>query len=215
MKPLFCALALCTFLAPALAQDAATAPVAASQTTIKSVTLDSGLIVTPVAIPFDALRSMLGAQLWRYNIKRPAPNTSFQMQLEVRTTGEETGDKIREKAAFSFMVEDEDEIEITFGLLPKGGSTFSNAEYWRVHFSGRRLSGKPFFSPTNGDIQNPLKDLKWERGEASGDGQIYNSSYPASNGDIVLQTYFGGTAEKPIVTKLVLVITAKTPQPKK
>ena len=212
MKPLFCALALALSLAPAIADEAATASAPAIQTVAKSVTLSSGLIVTPVAVPFDALRSMLDVQMWRFNVKPSTPNTFFQMQLEVRTTGEETGDKIRKENAFGFLIEDE--TEVTLGLLPKGGSTFANAEYWRVHFSGRRLSGEPFFTPTNGDIVNPIKDLKWERGEESGDGQIYNSSYPAPNGDIVLQTYFGGTAEKPVVTKLVLVLTAKTPTSK-
>ena len=203
MKPLFCALALLTMLAPALAQDAATAfdRERTRQEIPKTVTLDNGLLVTPVIVPYDDLGSMLDAQLWRFKIKPPAPDTFMQAQLEIRKTGED----IDKTYAFGFGFSEE--IELTFGMMPRGGSVFESADFWKVHFVPRLLSGELLFSTVNGELQNPIKDFKWKTGESSGeDGAI---ARPLSNGDVVLKKYFGGTPEKPVVVELVLVLTKK------
>ena len=171
----------------------------------KTVTLDNGLLVTPVRVPYDDLSSMLDAQLWRFRIKPPAPDTTLQAQLEIRKTGEETGEKIDKRNAFGFGFSEE--IELTFGMLPRGGSIFENADFWKVHFVPRLLSGELLFSSVNGELENPIKDFKWEHGESSGEDGVI--ARPLPNGDVVLKKYFGGTPEKPVVVELVLVLTKK------
>ena len=207
MKPLLCALALLTMFAPARAQDAATAfdRERTRQEIPKTVTLDNGLLVTPVIVPYDDLSSMLDAQMWRFKIKPPAPDTFMQAQLEIRKTGEETGEDIEKRNAFGFGFSEE--IELTFGMLPRGGSTFENADFWKVHFVPRLLSGELLFSTVNGELQNPIKDFEWKTGESSGEDSAI--ARPLPNGDVVLKKYVGGTPEKPVVVELFLVLTKK------
>ena len=201
MKPLFCALALCAMLAPALAQEAATAPVAASPIPpIPSVTLDSGLIVTPVVVPFDSLRSMLGAQLWRFNIKATAPDTNVAVEFEVRTTGEKP-----ERWPFPLANIEAGETELTFGLLPQGGSDISDADTWRFNLSTRNPANASNNTVFNGGWPNPLKNFKWTQGIAEYIHPQGDYISPATNGDTILRGYVGGTEDKPIAKEIVLI----------
>ena len=209
MKPLICALALLTMLAPAWAQDTATAPVAASQTgTISAVTLDDGLVVTPVVEPYDDLSSMLDLHIWRFKIKPPTSDTYFEAQLETRTTGKEAKEDVQKRDVGGFRFDESaEEVKMTFGLLPKGGSTFTEAELWRVRFATRGLQGETLIPSLDTDMKNPLKNFRWTRSEVSGQDDSFASPLP--NGDILLAKYTGGTPEKPIVVELVLVLNVK------
>ena len=207
MKPWLCALALLALSAPLRAQTGDVAPPAdqPQQEVPKAVKLDDGLIVTPVIVPYDDLSSMLDVQMWRFNIKPPATDTNFQAQLEVRKRGAESGDEIQHRNAVGFTLFEE--TELTFALMPKGGHGFTGADFWRVHFASRRLSGRTSFGPIDADLQNPMKDFRWDRGEVSGENGAI--AHPVPNGDIILQKYIGGTPEKPVTVELVLVITKK------
>ena len=211
MKPLICALALLTMLAPAIAQTAATADVADSPILpIPSVTLDSGLLVTPVVVPFDSLRSMLGAQLWRFNIKATAPDTNVAVEFEVRTTGEKP-----ERWPFPLGAIGAGETELTFGLLPQGGSDMSDADTWRFNLSTRNPANASNNTVFNGGWPNPLKNFKWTQGIAEYIHPQGDYILPETNGDIILKGYVGGTEEKPITKQIVLIFVGQTPQPKK
>lgn len=204
MKPILCALALFTALAPALAQDAATAPVATSQTTIKSVTLDSGLIVTPIATHYTDLERMMDVAKWQFLVEPPAPETRLNAQLELRVPGKPT------QQHNGYNIELYGKTEVTFGILPKGGSTFTNAEWWRIYFHARSLEAAPHTPNADndfgGDNVNLIKDMKFKTYSMIG-----NNAYekPRPNGDIVLIQFFDNDANGIIVAELVLVLTAK------
>ena len=196
MKPLLCALALLILSAPLRAQTDAPAPKTDAP---QAVTLDNGLIVTSLAVPYGDLQQMADAEIWRFNIKPTAPNTYFQAQLELRTTGQDT----QKLNAFGITLAPENEL--TFGILPKGGSTFQNAEMWRVYFRMRDLATEHNWSPFKADRPNPIQNLIW----TTGTGSNPDGNKPLPNGDVPLLSYKGGTKEKPVVTALVLVLTIK------
>lgn len=207
MKRFLCLLILLRATTPVWAQpQPVVADVPAVPAAPKSVTLDNGLLVTPVIVPRDDVRDMLDIKMWRFNIKPPAPGTWFQAQMELRTTGK-TPDEMN---AIGMGLSDE--TELTFGILPKGGSMFSNAEMWRIHFATRSLGGKTPDIPSDGDRINPIKDLEWTGGTEVTSG---HAAKPLPNGDILLMQFRSGTKENPILTELVLVLTAKTPEPPK
>ena len=208
MKSLLCILALLG--APALAQEVATAPVVATPIPpIPSVTLDKGLIVTPVVVPFDSLRSMLGAQLWRYNVKASAPDTNVIVRFEVRTTGQKP-----EIWPFPLGVIKAGETELTFGLLPQGGTGLSDADTWRFNLSTRNPVNEPNNTVFNGGWPNPLKDFNSTQGTAEYIHPQGDYIVPETNGDIILKGYVDGTKEKPITKEIVLVLADQKPQSK-
>ncbi len=208
MKPLLCALALLALSAPLHAQTEAApteAPATQTQDAPKAATLDNGLVVTPVILPYDDLSSLLDVQMWRFNIKPQKPDIFLEARLEWRKTGEDA----LPMGGIGFVLGNE--TELTFGTTPKGGSGFNDADFWRVHYAARRPSGEFDSPPFDIGVSNPTRGIVWQKDAVS--GQYGAIARPSPNGDVPLQKFTAGTPENPTVAELVLVLTAK-PQPK-
>ena len=212
MKPLFCALALCTVLAPALAQDAATAPVAASQAApIPTIKLDNGLSVTPVARPATDLETLADAHFWRFHIEAPSA-TGVSQQLELRVPGKPP-QIIGTPLAFVGV----QSLDVLIGLAPIDGGYLVSANNWKIYqrVQGPSQGPKPFDFPMIGAPANPLKSFKFGPIRY---GTERDYSLPQTNGDVPLITLhapnenpmeLNAKTESPVVAELVLVVGAR------
>ena len=205
MKPILTALALCTFLAPAIAQPtAATAPVAVANPNVKSVETDFGWTITPVILPEDNAATMLGMKFWRFNVESPDETLRGAYKLQLRPNGE-TPITIHEG---QFSVGGGN-AEMTFGLMPIGDKPLWEAD--EMKFSAL------FRNPTSTSsinksalltvCKNPIKDIKFDTtiagyagtGDVNADGSIILTRFLEGN-IMAGRTLKGGS-------QLVLVLT--------
>ena len=221
MKPLFCALALCTTLAPALSQEAATPPVATNfmplepQLIIATQTND-GLTITPVELPVDHVGTMLGIKMWQFKIEPPrdaTPATRLRYRLELQRPGQKPIEMDSGRLDFS-VNEVPRTLEFTFGLMPEGKETIDNAETLKVYAATHIWESKSSIGNQAiiGHFNNPLAKL--------------NVLAPILGGALSAEVYANGTAQLIQLavegddredgdSEVVLVLTAETPQPKK
>ena len=199
MKPLFCALALFTTMAPALAQDAATAktPVLIPLGSAATKTAD-GLNITPVDVPASDVSKMLDIRIWRFLIQTPKPGLRLTTRLELRQTGKDAL-IVRENSATA-----ERQQEFTLGLMPQEETLTTSAKL-KMYTETRVIEGYTVNQmgqsgqSSLGPIPNPLLGLKLN-GYSPGYGAI------ASDGAIELIKFSlrdGGQAT------LTLVLTTK------
>ena len=157
MKPLFCALALSLILAPALAQDAATTPGAATPTAAKSAVTDDGLIITPLDVPTDIAAKMLGLQTRRFKVVVPNADSRLSTSLQMRQFGKKwplNGVEISGAPK---------EFEYTLSFMPLETEFLMKAEKLRVYQEMRVLKES---SPPTGSrsglstLPNPWLELQ-------------------------------------------------------
>ncbi len=214
MKPLFCALALFTMLAPAMAQDAATAPI--SSPFMPAIKLDSGIIITPIVRTPGDLETMLDVHFWQFHVQAPDPDTFVATRLEMRVPGQ--GPRLFGVGQADFFPE---KLNIVVGIAPVIGNSLTTADDWKTYYRRSELSGETSansrysssYSSSGGS--NPIKNLQF-RLTRYGSGGEY--ALPQTNGDIPLITTYGASKdneEPPIIAELVLVITAKKLQSNK
>ena len=179
MKPFLTALALCTFLAPAIAQPtAATAPVAVANPNVKSVETDFGWTITPVIMPEDNAATMFGMKFWRFNVESPDETLRGAYKLQLRPNGE-TPITIHE-SEFSFG--GGGKAEMTFGLMPIGDKPLWQADEMKLSALFRNPTSPP--SINNRAVltvcKNPIKEIKFNitmagyagTGNVNADGSI-------------------------------------------
>ena len=156
MKLLFCALALCTLLAPAIADDAATSPLAVAKPNVKSVETDFSWQITPVVLPEDNAAAMLNMKFWRFKVESPDKNLRCAYKLELRRY-QQTPVAISDG---NFNVSS-GKAEFTLGLMPVGENAVWEAKEIKVSTRFRSLDSAP--SINNYDYpkvcKNPIKDI--------------------------------------------------------
>ena len=188
MKPILTALALCTFLAPAIAQPAtATAPVAVANPNVKSVETDFGWTITPVIMPEDNASTMLGMKFWRFNVESPDKDLRGAYKLQLRTNGQ-TPITIHE-GQFSFG--GGGKTEMTLGLMPIGDKPLWQADEMKLSTLFRNPTSPP--SINNSAFltvcKNPIKDIKFGitmagyagTGDVNADGSILLTRFLEGN----------------------------------
>ena len=157
MKSYLCALALLTTMAPVLAQDAATAPVAATPTVAKSTVTDEGLIITPLDVPTDIAAKMLGIQTWRFKVIVPNDGLRLSTSLQMRQSGKKwplNGVEISGAPQ---------EFEYTLGLMPLETEFLMKAEKLRVYQEMRVLKESSLPTGSRGSLStlpNPWLELQ-------------------------------------------------------
>ena len=212
MKPIICALALCATLAPALAQDAATPPVATTQTqdAPEAVKLDNGLIVTPIVMPDDELQNISGVEMWRFLVQPPAPNTNFYARAELRKPGGNW-----QAIALDSIVGPSHDIKVTLGLMPIDGFSMTDAVKWKSMIHLREFQGEQTFNNTTsrGQLDNPVKDLQDVTASIIGSSPYVTPVIVRPNGEVTLMTFSSGPRneyDKQVQSaELVLVFEAK------
>ena len=223
MKPIFCALALCLMLAPAIAQTDAPPP-AKITAPLASVTLDNGFIITPFRRPASDLENMMDAKMWEFHIQPTSPAVIVTLYLELRVPGKEP-----QRLSGSGGFFGQKNRDYTVGIAPANSSFLENADKWKTYHRARDLAGGTSMDdiPLTSEIDNPFKDvLKGLNSYSMSYGKGSDYALPQPNGDIPLITLFGpgkntepgmmtAAEETPIIAELVLVLTAETPQPKK
>lgn len=204
MKPHLCALALCAFLAPAIAQPSSffdsppAKPVA--------VTMKNGIVVTPIIVPDDDLRSILDVQMWHFTIKASADGATPTARLELRVPGQKPkpleftdGGVLAGKSS-----------DCVFGIAPVNGNDLSKAAQWKIYLRTKADPTDIFSAAGSNEIANPLQDLKFEISRFSA-GTGY--AVPKANGDIPLISLYkvAENLDGPptLAAELVLVFAAK------
>ena len=209
MKHFFCALALSTMLAPALAQE--TTFFDSVPTTPPTITMKNAIVVTPIIVPDDDLRSMLDVQMWHFTVKAPAGGATPSARLELRVTGQTP----KPLEFTDGGVLNRKNSDVVVGVAPVEGNDLSKAKQWKIYLRTKADPTDIFSAAGSNEIENPLKDLKFEITRTSA-GAGY--ALPKTNGDIPLISLYT-VAENfdhpPTLTaEIVLVLTAETPQPK-
>ena len=212
MKPILCALALCAMLAPARAQDVATAPVAAPY--VPTIQLDSGIRITPVLRPASDLEQMTDVHFWQFQLQLPAANTFTSARLELRAPGKPT-QLVSDNRTFL-----QHNADLLVGIAPIASESLSMADKWKVYCRLQETSKDShklgFSSASTHTPANLLKelrdlsDLKYRFQIISyGNGGDY--ALPQANGDIPLITVYGkDSGDEPTLTgELILVLTYK------
>ncbi|HEX8463824.1 MAG TPA: hypothetical protein VF627_04330 [Abditibacterium sp.] len=206
MKPLLCTLALFTMLAPALAQTESpfdqTPPAKP-----KAVTMKSGILVTPIIVPDDDLRSILDVKMWHFSIKAPAHSTAPVPRLELRVPGQPP-------QLFGFMdgfISNENS-DFLIGIAPIGGTSLSKAAKWKIFYRTRSDATSQFTASASDEEDNPIKGLNFMIARYNA-GTGY--ALPNPNGDIPLISLYKFPAKRPgapiRVAELVLTFTATKP----
>ena len=216
MKHLICALALCATLAPALAQDAATPPVAATapattepqsqSAPLPAVKLDNGLFVTPVARPASDLEAIADVHFWRFHIESSAVN-GLSQRLELRVPGEEP----QRVGAGGLGLSNLNILNLLVGIAPVDSGYLQSAGKWKIYYRMQGLSqdSKPFDIPITTESDNPIKSLRVPV-VRYGNGGDY--ALPQTNGDVPLISIYEQNIEgekQTLVAELVLVLTAR------
>ena len=205
MKLLLCALALFTALAPALAQTESpfdnTPPAKPLEVTMKS-----GIVVTPIVVPDDDLRSMLDVQMWHFLVKAPEGGATPTAHLELRVPGKPPQILTTNDSG----ILDSESSDFVVGLAPANGTSLSKADKWKVYLRTRSNAADIFSASASNEEENPIKDLQFVLSRYNA-GTGY--ALPNPNGDIPLISLYK-LAEKlpgsPVpVAQLVLVLTAK------
>ena len=181
MKPIFCALALSLLLAPARAQNGAffdSPPV-----TPIAVTMKSGIVVTPIIVPDDDLRSIIDVQMWHFTLQAPADGATPSAQLELRVPGQ----KPKSLEFNDGGVLDRKSSDVVIGMAPVEGNDLSKAKQWKIYLRTKADPTDIFSAASSKKIDNPLQDLKFEITRYSA-GTGY--ALPKINGDIPLVSLY-------------------------
>ena len=199
MKLHFTALALCTMIAPALAQPQPATPTTISY--LQPVETNFGWRITPVVLPEDNAAAMFGMKFWRFKVESPDEKLKGTYTLELRRYRQEP--ITIHQGEFEFG----GNVELTFGLMPKGEESLWEAD--EIKFSSRfRLLDQ---TPSTNDganvtiCKNPVKEITSNRiitGYA-GVGEI------KSDGSVVLTRFLVGETLDKGENRLVLVFDAK------
>ena len=216
MKPLFCALALFTILAPALAQDAATPPTT-------TVTLDLGdpatlgqriglprptltkdeITITAIERPVDHVAAMLDINLWQFKVEPPKPTADgllLHYSLQLQRSGRDPIEMDSGGRGFAIYGIPRT-LEFTLGLKPESGKSLEESERLELYIANQiwNLPGASGASSSHYTLKNSLKDF------------AVTSLSPTPNidasGNIVLMD-FKTDGDTKSDTKLVLVLTA-------
>ncbi len=218
MKPILTALALCTFLAPAIAQEAATPPAPPQvwvephpevQLIGEATHTTDGLSIAPITVPTSDIALIMDIKMWRFRVQSPKGNLGLNFRMELRRPDQ----KPMVLASGSFGISSD--TELICGLMAKSGDTLVKAETLKLYFRAHDLSPKTNVGDLKGDngynveFKNEIKSLKFDS-YSGGEG---NWTFISKNGNIVLMEFdnWGG----PPRNELVLVLTADIPQPKK
>ena len=220
MKPILCALAFLITLAPALAQDAATVPVAAQvqSATLPSVTLDNGIIVTPIVRQSSDLEQMMDVKMWQFHVQRPTRGAVIQPQLQLREPGKEPRNLEGMTSFFG-----QEKTDMVVGIAPANASFLDSADKWKVYVRTRDLQDTEptmFDITSTSEIGNPLKEAMKGLNSRSTDYKN-NGRYalPGTDGVIPLVSYYGAAIDGPpmmtnaddlpLIAELVLVFTVE------
>ncbi len=217
MKPLFCALALCTMLAPAMAQEAATAPEDKTPVGVPympTVKLDSGISITPVLRTPSDLERMTDVHFWQFHLQLPATVTYVPARIYFRVPGK--SQRLVGTGGLDFL---KGETDLIVGIAPVTCNSLSTAGEWKIYYRTQEIpEGPDKPARVSSSVQaNPIKDLKFES-TRYGVGDDY--ALPDNNGDAPLMSLYryerNDQGNKEIlVAELVLTFINQKPQPQK
>ena len=207
-------------LAPALAQTDAPLP-AKITAPLASVTLDNGLVVTPVRRSASDAENIMDAKMWEFHIQSTSPAVIVTLYLELRVPGREPK---RLDGSGSFF--GQKNTDFTVGIAPANSSFLEYADKWKIYHRARDLAYEPGIDDiaTTSETDNPLKEVIKGLNSRSTDYKN-NGRYalPSTDGVIPLVSYYGAAIDAPpmmtddnlpLIAELVLVLDAQTPQPK-